>query len=75
MDILKKVQDLDSSDKEAYVIAMPIQKELKDIDIQADHNKTKTSALMNRLLENMSENQTKNKVLQNGKLGRPKRNN
>ena len=39
--ILKKVQDIDSSDIEAYVIAMQeIQKELKDIDLNMEHYET-----------------------------------
>ena len=58
--ILKKVQDIDSSDIEAYVIAMQdIQKELKDIDLKMEYYETKPPAHMNRLLKNLSEEQTK----------------
>ena len=58
--ILKKVQEIDSSDIETYVIAMQdIQKELKDIDLNMEHYETKPPAHMNRLLENLNEEQTK----------------
>lgn len=60
MEILKKVQDIDSSDIAAYVIAMQdIKKELKGIDLKAEHYETRNPAHMNRLLENLSDDQKK----------------
>lgn len=57
---LKKVQDIDSANSEDYAIAMQdIQKGLKDIDLKAKHYETGPPAHMNRLLENLGDEQTK----------------
>lgn len=59
-EILKKVQDVDSANIEDYVIAMQdIQMELKGIDLKAEHYETRPPAHMNRLLESVSDEQTK----------------
>lgn len=58
--ILKKVQDISSADISEYVIAMQdIQKELSDIDFKAENYETRPPARMNRPLENLRKEETK----------------
>lgn len=61
LEILKDVSKVVSSDITEYVIIMQtIQKKLKDIEMNAEHHETRPAAHMNQLLENLSEDQTKN---------------
>lgn len=60
LNILKEVNNMDSSDITEYVMSMQnTQKKLKDIDMNVEHHEMKPSAHMNTLLENFSEEQTK----------------
>ena len=68
VDILKEVINLDPSDIEGYVKGMMhIQKQLRDIDLNAEHYETKAPAHMTRLLENLGDD--RNSIPQEREVG------